>query len=377
MKPEYYNKSKGVLIERIPAYTEEWYQRRLMGVGASECGIVLGHNDYKGSSVIELFYQKLGRIPQFRDGNKFTFWGNILESPVADVWQYYDGTDDGYIQNMENDNKMRTCHRINGFLVNEKYPHLYASLDRVSNKGSFMIVSGEVSDDGFPVEVKTLASWVAKKWEEGIPPMYRDQVCQQAMCLGVKYGELAALELDTRRFSCYGIILTNEMRDFIEEATYSFWYKMVEPALKLKREYDILISRDEIEAAARIEHEISNFEPPHDSSESYKDYMNQRWLSEKVEILAPDDIIEAVFRLKAAKDAKKIVAEIETKESNAVREFMRENDTLKLGHYGTLTWRTSTNGTRTMRVEGVKLDIDAHILELEHKIKSHISLIKP
>ncbi len=48
---EWYNKSKGIYIERLTDRTPEWHKKREDGIGGSECGNVLGLNDNPGGSV--------------------------------------------------------------------------------------------------------------------------------------------------------------------------------------------------------------------------------------------------------------------------------------------------------------------------------------
>lgn len=367
------NAKKGIWIERIPLKTEEWYARRLQGIGASEIGTVLGQNPYAGGSVIELFYQKLGLMPQFKEGNKYTFWGNTLEDAVADVWQYYDGTDDGYIANSEAKIKKRACRKVNGFVTNDEFPYLFTNLDRVMQKGSFRITDGTILEhDIYPVQCKTLSSFIAKKWELGIPPQYVSQVAQEGMILGVDYGEIAALSLDDRKFFCYPVVITDRMREGIEENSYTFWHKMVQPAMEYKRLHDVALSRGDQDECNRLMSEIARFEPPADASESYKDFMNARYLSEVEEVDASPEIVTAAKRLKMIKILLKEIEPYENLYGNQIRDFMQKAEALNLGSAGKMTWRTNAKGARPLNTAGIICELETEVNNIKAIIDEQI-----
>lgn len=364
------NAKKGIWVERIPTKTEEWYARRLQGIGASEIGTVLGQNPYAGGSVLELFYQKLGMMPQFKEGNKYTFWGNVLEDSVADAWKYYDGTDDGYIANSEQGIKVRECRKINGFVTNDQFSYLFANLDRVMQVGAFKLTDGTEITDPTPFDCKTLSSFVAKKWEAGIPPMYFSQVAQQAMIMGVDYGEIAALSLDDRAFFCYPVVVTPLMREAIEENSYIFWHKMVLPARELKREHDIMEQRGKTDECARLITEIAKYEPPADASESYKEFMNKRYLSEPEEIAAPDHIINSAIRLKMIKELAKELETYELGFANPIRDFMQKAEVLNIGAFGKVSWKTNAKGSRPLLTAGIVCEVNKEINAIKQSIES-------
>lgn len=114
---EWYNKSKGIYIERLTDRTPEWHEKRTQGIGGSECGNVLGLNDNPGGSVIELFYQKIGMKPSVLKDNNYMLMGRILEDTVANLWQYYSGDMNSVIENMNSGNVVRKCRNVNGVLT--------------------------------------------------------------------------------------------------------------------------------------------------------------------------------------------------------------------------------------------------------------------
>ena len=366
---QWYNQSKGIYREVITPYTDEWFERRKAGIGGSDVGRVLGLSDWPGSSVIELFYEKIGIKPQQKESNKFTFFGNYLESAVADLWKYHDGDKDSIIRNFESKNPVRECRNVNGFLSNVKYPHLYVNIDRLIQKGSFKLTDGSILEDNGVLECKTASTYVARKWEDGVPPQYVMQVIQQCMVMDVDYAEIAVMVLDNREVSVYPIEPTQESKDIILEHTTHFWEKMIKPAKELYNEMQLEISRGNTSKAEKLMHQIELLEPPADNSDSYKEFMNKRWLSEPVIVKADDEMLSTIMNFVTAKDLIKAVEADKTLFENLIREYMRENDTMDCGGFGKITWKTGAKA-RTMSTEGFRYDTSDKVNQIVDVIKS-------
>lgn len=373
---EWYNRSKGIYIERLQDRTPEWHERRLKGIGGSEIGGVLGLNDYPGGSVIELFYEKIGDKPQPLEDNNYMLMGRVLEDTVADLWEYYSGDMQSVIENMNAGKKQRRCRNVNGVLSNIKYPHLFLNLDRLIEKGSFNLIDGSIMEDNGALEIKTLSSWVAKKWESGIPIMYVAQVTQACMILDVPYGEIGCLELDSRTLKVYPIEPSQSLVQSIDESSRSFWHDMVIPARELKRHADKALEDGNMELCGQLLQEVSMYEPPADGSDSYKAFLNERWNSEPIEIPADDDMIKAAKELIVLKETVKLVNKQQTYRENLIRQYLQDNDTLLLDE-GKITWKTQKDNKRVLRTAGYKPfginELSQELNEMiEYKIKTSL-----
>ena len=89
-----------LIITRIPPHTTEWFEYRKSGIGGSEMSTVLGLNKY--NTVTRVFYEKIGQIPPQQIDNNKMFFGRYMEDSIAEIWKFYDGTPDGYIENFKN-----------------------------------------------------------------------------------------------------------------------------------------------------------------------------------------------------------------------------------------------------------------------------------
>ena len=180
-------------VKRIPDRTEAWHEHRKNGLGASSAAIVCGLSPYKPTKM-QLYYEKVGTMEPDRTMSAPAFHGIHQEDYVANIWKYYDGTEDGYMENFENNKIIRQAQNLVGFVQNPKYPHLYCNLDRVIKKGSRKLnedgtLSDELTSKPCPLEIKTMNSFVYKKYD-GVPDMYIVQVHQQMMIMECDYAEL-------------------------------------------------------------------------------------------------------------------------------------------------------------------------------------------
>ncbi len=131
-------------------------------VGGSDAGTLLGLNKYK--SPINLFYQAIGISTLPNKMNSIMLHGKQLEDYVAKCWQYYDGTEDGWVENTLNDNKIKTYKKVKAIIENRKYPMLFANIDGKITKHP---IHGKKAGI---LEVKTISGFSADSYEAGIPP---------------------------------------------------------------------------------------------------------------------------------------------------------------------------------------------------------------
>ena len=102
-------------IDKSKAY-DAWIQFRTNGLGGSEVGTVMGVNSWK--SPAELYYQKLGLIPQKVDQNIPMFMGTIMEALVADLFSYWDSDDASMMANYDTKTPVRKLYEPIGYMVN-------------------------------------------------------------------------------------------------------------------------------------------------------------------------------------------------------------------------------------------------------------------
>jgi putative phage-type endonuclease len=314
---------------------EDWVNYRSSGIGASEVGTVLGLNPWKSS--VELFYQKIGQLPSKIDENVAMFMGTRLEPVVANLWEHYDNDERVFIENYNEGRKTRLGGEVTGYILNEKYPHLFLSPDRlILKKKGRLVYNGKLSMKNITgvLEIKTISGFASKQWEGGIPPSYVCQITTYMLGLGLEYGEIAFLE-DGRKLTVIQVKYSESLGAQIIEKTTEFWER-------------VLAARADIENAHL-------YEPEPDGTEAYSNFLNKKYSqSEANTIQGSDDL-----KLRAVKH-KALMEDIKDKEaearelSNYLKNEMKEFDTISFGKLGKVTWKTDARGYRIFK-NGIKL----------------------
>jgi putative phage-type endonuclease len=314
---------------------EDWVNYRSSGIGASEVGTVMGLNPWKSS--VELFYQKIGQLPSKIDENVAMFMGTRLEPVVANLWEHYDNDETQFIKNYNEGVKTRIGGEVVGYILNEKYPHLFLSPDRlILKKKGRLVYNGKLSMNNVTgvLEIKTISGFASKQWEGGIPPSYVVQLTTYLLGLGLKYGEIAFLE-DGRKLNVVPVNYSESLGNQIIEKTTEFWDRVL---------------------AARADMEnVHLYEPEPDGTKSYSDFLNKKYSqSEANTIQGADDLKQKAITHKL------ITEEIKDKEdearelSNYLKNEMKDFDTISFGTSGKVTWKTDSRGYRTFK-NGIKI----------------------
>jgi len=364
---------KDLKIYNIPHHSDEWYAFRQQGIGGSEVGTVLGINKYDTN--VRIFHEKIGNIEQRREDSERMFWGRTNEENIARVWQYYDGTQDGYVENFANDKIVRKCRSVNGYVVNPQYPWLFASVDRLINiEGGFNLITGEPLDKEGILECKNMSYWVSKMWEDGIPIFYLVQIHQYMLILDADYAEIAML-VDGGRLAVEKIQRDEGIIEKMLNITKSWWYDRVIPgqeAVHKRNQAQILGNVAEEEKYEAI---IQQLEPEPDNSEAYKEFMEEKFVETRPTI---DGTMELYSLARKDNFLKKIKSRIDTERTgikNLFIKFMTNNgaESVDFGKLGYVNWserkgsksRTFNNRTKevpdedTVENEFKKLDYNS------------------
>lgn len=327
-----------IQIINIPHHTDEWYAFRKNGIGGSEIGTVLGINKY--DSGIRLFHEKIGSVEPRREDNERMFWGRTSEETIARIWQYYDGTKDGYLENYKNDKIVRNCRSVNGYLVNPKFPWLFASVDRLINiKGGYNFIDGTPLKEEGILECKNMGYWMSKIWEDGIPIYHLAQIHVYMAILETDYAEIAML-VDGADFVVEKVQRDEALTQRILQISKDWWYNRVVPAQKARELRDIADAQGNIAEAEKNEALIQRYEPEPDASEAYKEFMEQRFVKVRQSIEGS----MALYAL-AKKDnfLNKMKGKIEDERSrikNIFIQFLTQNnsESCDFGKLGTVNW---------------------------------------
>lgn len=276
----------------IPVDTPEWFQFRTVGIpgvydggiGASECAKVLGldHQDYR-PSLPELWWQKVGLEPIHENDTIAAQFGHIMEPILKEMWSFWISNADSDIRQAMINMRMhsvdpqrypraRKSILIKKYIVNPSTPWIFVSLDHWATPGQHS-ASGEVLEQGFPVESKTIGFFVARQWEDGIPPKYSVQVATQMLTTASRYGELMAFESPTIRL--YGYDANSNFENTIKRTTKAFFDSFME-GRKYASEYRKLKAQGRETDANIIYGQLQKMEPDAVPGEAYKEFQTDR-----------------------------------------------------------------------------------------------------
>lgn len=320
---------------------DDWLAFRRFGIGASEVGAVMGLSQYKSN--VELFYDKIGLGLGMNIENIAMFMGTELEQFVANLWQYWNGSEAGLIENYRAGNRVRKMQRVNAYLQNKKYPWLFVSLDRKILKHTDE--DGKERGNG-ALEIKTISGYEADKWESGIPPSHVVQVQTQCKVAEFKYGELAVLK-DGRKFDVYPFEIHNGVCREILKQTKDFWMR-VEQARKIltqKFEAEKNFNRKKV---LELEADLQRLEPEPDASDGLAKFLKEKYKNAEPSSERSGDIIELDLAQKHAQISTKIKKMNSDKQliENGLKTRMRDIERLTFGNDGSVIWKNDVNGVR-------------------------------
>lgn len=279
----------------VPVHTPEWYQFRTTGteyyeggIGASEISKFIGRNKYAPVAP-EVYYQKIGMMSISRVYNEAIHWGIVMEKHIKDVWQYedFDKRDGGWAKNYgmfqetgDLSYKIRDQKDAGYYLVNKKYPWLFASLDGVIPPNTKMV---RPDGKGFadlhtpkhaPLEIKAMASYSLRQWDGNMDPGYIAQVHQQMLITESPYGEIGVLE-DGRKLTIFPVYFNEELGDQILRVSYRVWHQMVLPGRELWRQYKEHASAGRRAKCEEIFSIMQSMEPEVTAGEAYEDFLKK------------------------------------------------------------------------------------------------------
>lgn len=327
-----------LIITRIPHGTEEWHEFRTNGIGGSEISTVLGLNPY--NTVTRTFYEKIKAIPPQNFDNQKMFFGRYMEDKIADLWEFYDGSELGWIDNFKNNKIIRKCRKINGYVVNPDYPWLFASLDRVQNvSGGINLLTGEKLTTEAVLEVKTLSYWSSQQWADGLPVSFLLQVHQYMIILETDYAEIAILK-DGNSLQIEKVQRDEGLCEKIIDISKGFWYNRVVPAQKAhakKVEAEKVGNIGEVEKYDAI---IQNLEPEPDTTEAYNQFLSERFLKTRESVEGTMKLYDLAKIDKVLNGLKGLIDDERTGIKNTFVKELTLNgaEMVDFGRLGSVTW---------------------------------------
>lgn len=185
------------VVSTLNLSQEEWLKYRKQGIGGSDAGAICGLNPY--SSPVSVYLDKTSEEITEYD-NEAMRQGRDLEEYVATRFCEETG---------------KKVRRRNAIFCNEKYPFMYANIDRY--------VVGEEAG----LECKTASAYSADKWKNGEVPMHYQIQCLHYMAVtGAKAWYIAVVILG-KEFKYVKIDRDEEMIQNLITIESEFWNERV------------------------------------------------------------------------------------------------------------------------------------------------------
>lgn len=265
---------------KIPQFFEngspndDWYTFRTNQVGSSEIATLLDLDEY--GDQVKLFYNKLGeKYPFFN--SRFTVLGLELEERISDFWQYHDGTDEGWVDNLFFGKKVREKVEMPFYAINVNYPHLAVSCDFLIPGGQANPFTGEIENFDKPLEIKNISQLAHDKYKLGIPERYLCQLQIQMLILGVTSADIAYL-VAGNNFKVMPVDLDVKVCQAIITKSYIFWEKVKE-GRELYVDYYDKSEEEQIAVDAKLQH----IEPEPSGNEAFKEFYHEKYKVSRTE----------------------------------------------------------------------------------------------
>lgn len=332
-----------ITIVNIAPHTVEWYEfRQREGIGGSEVGAIMGLDKYKCAQ--EVWGTKVGIYPRESIENEPMYWGRALEDLILHNWQYYDGRKNSYIENMRLGRKIRRFEKVEGIMVNDEFPWLYANVDAQIPAGMMKLSQGggKLTVNGI-LEAKTIKGWVANQWDAGLPPTYAVQLQQYMVVGNADYGEFAVL-MDGSIYDVFYVERSEELCEQICEISYDFWHNYVLPARNLWKENEALLEKGKDQLAAIKQKGIYDLEPAPDNSEAYKEFLKKRYREMGGEVTGDQQQYKMVMQAMWYKEYLEGVEKLKLECENKIKYWIGNKSLITFGKAGNVSWRENDRG---------------------------------
>lgn len=257
-------------VRFIPVLSRQDFDSyRSNGIGASEMGTLEGYNEY--DCRLSLYHRKLGVKPPKKRNLRMNI-GHISEDVITILREHYNQNEDIFLSNLELGIKERKLESVNAYCVNDKYPNIFASLDRreVLNDGTFGAVE---------LKNKTYSSYA--KWENQMNPCEVFQLSTQLLVSEYKSGNIVYL-IDNARLEVFPMRYSDaiKLEKQIVASVNSFWAK-IENARIITNQIHYEKDRFNMKAVAELTLELMKCEPEPEFTEAYLDYMTDLSIEKK------------------------------------------------------------------------------------------------
>lgn len=269
---------------------EEWKQLRTHSIGGSDCGTILGMNNYE--SPFTLWQKKL--------------WADDYEEDISDKIQVKFGHyNEQFVAKLFEDATGKKVRKHNKMMYHKDYDFISANVDRV------------VVGENALLECKTTSEFQKDKWKDGnVPASYMAQCYHYMAVTGVDVVYIAVL-FGNSEFHFEPIERDEEIINDIISAEVEFWNEYI----------------------------IKGQRPPADDSEATSKALNNFWKNTQPEVVNFDEEKTALFKsiLSIKKQQKDLDKQLKGHQ-NKLKDLLGENEFGEVSDYKA-SWKKQNRET--------------------------------
>lgn len=271
------NKLKSINTKNMS--DEEWKQLRTHSIGGSDCGTILGMNNYE--SPFTLWQKKL--------------WADNYEEDISDKIQVKFGHyNEQFVAKLFEEKTGKKLRKHNKMMYHKDYDFISANVDRV------------VIGENALLECKTTSEFLKDKWKDGnVPASYMAQCYHYMAVTGVDFVYIAVL-FGNSEFHYETIERDEEIINDIINAEVEFWNEYI----------------------------VKGQRPPADDSEITSKALNNFWKETKNDVVNFDEEKTALFKgILAIKEQQKELDKQLKGHQNQLKELLGENEFGEVSDY--------------------------------------------
>lgn len=271
------NKLKSINTKNMS--DEEWKNLRTHSIGGSDCGTILGMNNYE--SPFTLWQKKL--------------WADDYEEDISDKIQIKFGNyNEQFVAKLFEEKTGKKLRKHNKMMYHKDYDFISANVDRV------------VIGENALLECKTTSEFLKDKWKDGnVPASYMAQCYHYMAVTGVDVVYIAVL-FGNSEFHYETIERDEEIINDIINAEVEFWNEYI----------------------------VKGQRPPADDSEVTSKALNNFWKETKNDVVNFDEEKTALFKgILAIKEQQKELDKQLKGHQNQLKELLGENEFGEVSDY--------------------------------------------
>ena len=321
---------------------EQWlYQRKaveglgsleITRIGASDIGTVTGSNKWKCKR--RLFYHLIGMYSsEWRTAK--SVGGHLLENVVASNWESWVPEEEQFLYNLERGKKIRYTKKADFFLMNDEYPQLFVSVDRLHDGQTFSPFTGQEYAELTPIELKTTERDYYKLWEDGITQPYKEQVMSQMMVTGTEVAVFATL-VNGVYFHVREVEFDKVLSQFIDHETRQF----AQLCIAGKQIVDLINSAKSKEEKEEYQAMLEDITPDATELDDEQNLNKELFSKSDGSIKGSESDFKFLLDYQDAHDKIKGLEELKQLSKNKITTLMKDAEVMEF-EFGRVTWRRS------------------------------------